>query len=207
MSTKKESDKSSTKSSAVDDTAPVEATMRTTSYSPASTLSEQRYSVDRALDETRDNITKTIDEARREIPRNTQAINDYQEHTLQASKEIVDSYLESQKEIIQSFQSTWVPYFENTYGAFWNNWLSPRRVAEIYARTVSNFADNIMATTRISNNTIFANTNAYRAFIQRKKDDVKEFSRIAANTAKTYEQTSRDTVHTPVRYGSSVTQY
>jgi hypothetical protein len=90
-------------------------------------LSEQGRSVDRGLDETRNNIRRTVDEAKREIPRNTQAINDYQEHTLQASKEIVDSFLESQKQIIQSFQSTWIPYFENMYGAFWNNWASPRR--------------------------------------------------------------------------------
>jgi len=78
---------------------------------------------------------------------------------------MVDSYLESQKEIIRSFQSTWIPYFGNTYGVFWNNWESPRRVAEIYARTVSNCADNIMATTRLTNNTIFANINAYKTFV------------------------------------------
>ena len=140
-------------------------------------LSEQNDAIDRALDETRNNIRRTVDEAKREIPRNTQAINDYQEHTLQASKEIADSFLESQKQIIQSFQSSWIPYFENTYGAFWNNW-APRRVAEIYARTVSNCADNVMATTRIANNTLFANIDAYKAFVQREKDDVKQFSRI-----------------------------
>ncbi|MGC2571005.1 MAG: hypothetical protein WA364_05785, partial [Candidatus Nitrosopolaris sp.] len=106
-------------------------------------LSEQNHAVERALDETRDNIRRTVDEAKREIPLNTQAITDYQEHTLQASREITDAYLESQKEIIQSFQSTWVPYVENTYGAFWNNWASPRRVSEIYARTVSNCVDNM----------------------------------------------------------------
>jgi hypothetical protein len=155
-------------------------------------LSEQNHAVDRALDETRDNIRRTVDEVRREIPRNTQAINDYQEHTLQATREIADNYLESQKEIIQSFQSTRVPYSDNTYGAFWNNWASPRRVAEIYARTVSNCADNVMVTSRIANNTLFANINAYKAFVQREKDDVKEFSRIATNTARTFEQTSRD---------------
>jgi hypothetical protein len=178
MSTKKEAERSST---VYDD----KTELRTG-------LSEQGHAVDRALDETRNNIRRTVDEAKREIPRNTQAINDYQEHTLQASKEIADSYLESQKEIIQSFQSIWVPYIENTYGAFWNNWASPRRVAEIYARTVSNCADNVMATTRIANNTLFANIDAYKAFVQREKDDVKEFSRIAANTARTFEQTSRD---------------
>jgi phage-related tail protein len=155
-------------------------------------LSEQNHAVDRALDETRDNIRRTVDEVKREIPRNTQAINDYQEHTLQATREIADSYIESQKEIIQSFQSTWIPYFENTYGVFLNNWVSPQRAAEIYARTVSNFADNVMATSRIANNTLFANINAYKAFVQREKDDVKEFSRIAANTARTFENTSRE---------------
>ena len=155
-------------------------------------LSEQNHAVDRALDETRDNIRRTVDEAKREIPRNTQALNDYQEQTIQATREITDSYLESQKEIIKSFQSTWVPYVENSYGVFWNNWVSPRRAAEIYTRTVSNFADNVMATTRIANNTIFANINAYKTFVQRGKDDVKEFSRIAANTARTFENTSRE---------------
>jgi phage-related tail protein len=139
-----------------------------------------------------DNIRRTVDEARREIPRNTQVINDYQEHTLQATREIADSYLESQKEIIQSFQSTWAPYIENMYDAFRNNWVSPQRAAEIYARTVSNCASNVMAATRVANNTIFANINAYKAFIQREKDDVKEFSRIAANTARTFENTSRE---------------
>lgn len=79
-----------------------------------------------------------------------------------------------------------------TETAFWNNWASPRRVAEIYARTVSNCADNVMAITRISNNTIFTNIGAYKAFVQREKDDVKEFSRITANTARTFASTSRE---------------
>jgi len=153
-------------------------------------LSEQNHAVDRALNETRDNIRRTVDEARKDIPRNTQAINDYQEHTLQSSKEIADSYLESQKEIIKSYQSTWAPYIENMYNAFWNNWASPQRAAEIYARTVSNFADNVMATSRIANNTLFMNIGAYKIFVQREKDDVKEFSRMAANTARTFENNS-----------------
>src|SRR5215471_3566923 len=178
MSTKKETERSST---VYDD----KTELRTG-------LSEQGHAIDRAIDETRNNIRRTVDEAKREIPRNTQAINDYQEHTLQASREIVDSYLESQKQIIQSFQSTWVPYIENTYGTFWNNWVSPRRAAEIYARTVSNCADNVMAAARIANNILFANIDAYKTFVQREKEDVKEFSRIAANTARTFENTSRE---------------
>jgi hypothetical protein len=71
--------------------------------------------------------------------------------------------------------------------------MSPRSAAEIYARTVSSFADNSIATTRIANNAIVANMEAMNTFIARKKDDVKEFSRLAINVAKTFEQTSRDT--------------
>jgi hypothetical protein len=164
MSTKKEAERSSTEYD-------VKRELRTG-------LSEQNHAVDRALDETRDNIKRTVDEARREIPRNTQAINDYQEHSLQASREIAESYLESQKEIIKSYQSTWAPYIENMYNAFWNNRASPQRAAEIYARTVSNFADNVMATSRIANNTLFMNIGAYKTFVQREKDDVKEFSSV-----------------------------
>jgi len=78
------------------------------------------------------------------------------------------------------------------YNAFWNNWASPHRAAEIYARTVSNFADNVMATSRIANNTLFANIGAYKTLGQRQKDDVKEFSRMAANVARTFENTSRE---------------
>lgn len=172
------------------DTGSIETTKTTTS--PTSLSEQQRHSFERALEETRDNITKSIDEARREIPRNTQAINDYQELTLQASKEIADVYIQSQKEIIQSLQSTWVPYFENTYEAFWNNLVSPRRAAEIYARTISNFADNLTTSTRIANNIIYANIDAYKTLVQRQKDDVKEFSRLAVNSARTFENTSRE---------------
>ena len=70
--------------------------------------------------------------------------------------------------------------------------MSPRRAAEIYTRTVSNFADNVISTTRLANNAMFANIEAFKTFVQREKDDVKEFSRIAANTARTIENTSRE---------------
>jgi hypothetical protein len=192
---KKESEKTTTKTS--DDTTRVEIT--TTTATPS--LSDQRHSIDRALDETRDNIRRTMEEARKEIPRRTQALNDYQEHSLQTAREITDRYLESQKEIIKSFQSTWVPYVENAYEIFWNKWMSPRSAAEIYARTVSNFADNAIVTTRIANNVMFANIEALKTIIQHRKDDVKEFSRMAVSTAKTFEQISRDTASTQ-QYGS-----
>ena len=154
---------------------------------------EQQQSINRALDETRENIRKSTDEARREIPRYTQAVNDYQEQTIQAAREIADNYIESQKEIINSYRSAWIPQIKNTYRIFWNNWVSPRRLTEIYARAVSSIADNTIAATRLANNTIFANMEAFKSCIQHERDNAKEFSRINVNTAKTFEQALRDT--------------
>ncbi len=156
---------------------------------PSSSLSEQRHSFNRAIEETNENIKRSIEEARKEIPRNTQAFNDYQEQTLQAAKEISESYLNSQKEIISSFQSAWTPHIENYYN-IWNNWASPRRIAERYAEVMSNIAENTLTATRIGNNATVANMEAFSAIMQRRKEDAKEFSKIGANIARTYAQTS-----------------
>jgi hypothetical protein len=163
------------------------------SSSPSQTNEQQQQAVNRALQETKENIRKTTDEARNQIPRYTQAVNDYQEQTIQATREIADNYLDSQKEIINSFQSAWIPQIENANRVFWSNWMSPRHMTETYARIVSSFADNTIAATRLVNNTIFANMEAFKTSMQHAKDNAKEFSRIGVNAAKTFEQqTSRD---------------
>jgi hypothetical protein len=188
-------DMSSRKEERKDETTTTTATSSSTnSTSPTEYNAQSRQTVNRALDETRDNIRRSTDEARREIPRYTQAVNEYQEQTIQASREMADNYIESQKQIINSLQSAWVPFAENTYGVFWNYWVSPRRTTELYARAVSSIADNTIAVTRLVNNTVFANMEAFRTLIQRERDNTKEFSRINVNTARTFEQTARNTV-------------
>ena len=158
---------------------------------------EQQQSLNRALDQTRDNIKRSTDEARKEIPRYTQAVNDYQEQTIQAAREITDNYIESQRQIINSLQSAWVPQIEEANKVFTSNLISPRYLIEIYANMVSNFADNMITATRLVNNIIFANMDAFKTSIQQAKDNAKELSRIGANSARTFEQTSRDTTATP----------
>lgn len=154
---------------------------------------QQHHAINRALDETKDNIRKTTDEARSQIPRYTQAVNDYQEQTIQAAREIADSYLDSQRQIINALQSAWSPYAESmfrmTTTATPYNWMvSPRQITELYANMVSSFANNMIAMTRLTNNMIFANMEAFKTSIQQTKDNTKEFSRIGVNAAKTFEQ-------------------
>jgi hypothetical protein len=170
-------------------------TKTTTASFPSQTQhqEEQRQSLNKSIDETRDHVRKTLDEARKDIPRYTQAANQYQEQTIQTAREIADNFLESQKEIINSFQSAWVPAIERTYGVFWNYWMSPRLTTDMYARTVSSIADNTIAAARLVNNTVFSNLDAFKTCVQNTRDNVKEFSRIGVNAAKTFEQTSRDT--------------
>ena len=154
---------------------------------------QQQAGINRALDETRDNIRRSIDEAKSQIPRYTQTTIEYQEQTVQASREIADNFLESQKDIINSLQSAWLPQIEAINRALTWTWMSPRYFAHIYTNMISNFADNIVATTRLLNNMVFTNMKASRTTIQQARDNVKEFSRIAVNAARSLEQPTRDT--------------
>jgi hypothetical protein len=144
---------------------------------------EQHQAVTKVIDETRDNIKKTTNEARKEIPRYTQIVNDYQENTIQAIREITDNYVESQKDILMnSFQ-------------IWSNWtVSPRQIAESYGKIVSSFADNAVAATRVINNTVFANIDSVNTSVQHTKENVKELSKIGANTVKTFQQVTTDNI-------------
>jgi len=168
-------------------------TTSSSTTSPTEQNAQYRQTVNRALDETRDNIRRSTDEARREIPRYTQAVNEYQEQTIQAAREIADNYIESQKEIINSLQLAWLPQIEAANKLFTASVVSPRHVVDNYARVVSNVADNTVTATRLINNTIFANMEAFKTCVQNARDNVKEFSRIGVNNAKTFEQVSRDT--------------
>jgi hypothetical protein len=154
---------------------------------------EHQQAINKALDETKDNIRKTTDEARKDIPRYTQIVNEYQEETIQAARQMADNYLECQREIINSLQSALVPQIDAANRAVTSNWTSPRHVTDNYARLVSAFADNTIAVTKLVNNAVFANLEAFKTSVQTARDNVKEFSRIGVNSARTLEQTSRDT--------------
>jgi len=158
---------------------------------PSQLQKEQQQATNKALIQTRDDIRKSINEAKREIPRYTEAINEYQEQTMQATREIAENYIDSQKEIINSLQSAWAPFVEN-YSRNVNRVFHPGRVSEVYANAAGNYADNLVTVTRLANNVIFGNVEAFNTSMQQAKDNAKELSRIAVNTVRTFEQTSRE---------------
>jgi vacuolar-type H+-ATPase subunit H len=161
---------------------------------------DQQQVINKAFDETKNNIRRATDEARKDIPHYTQIVNEYQEETIQAARQMSDNYLESQREIINSFQSALVPEIEAANRPDKSNWTSPRNVNEHYARLVSAFADNTIAVTKLVNNAMFANLDAFKRSVQNAKDNVKEFSRIGVNSSKTFEEVSRETAATTTSF-------
>ena len=154
---------------------------------------QQEKVIHKVLDDTKYNIRKTLSEARKEIPRYTQTVNDSQEQTIEAIRDITDDYIGSQKEIISLFQSAWAPLMEKT---FYNYWISPKNMTEIYASLLNGFTDNTIAVIGLTNNMISVNTDTIKTSIQHTRKNLKELSRIGVNTAKTFEAISRNSVNT-----------
>ena len=163
-------------------------------YYMSTNKEKNREIINITLDETKSTVKKTTDEAIKEIPRFTKAVNEYQEESIQATKDIADNFLESQKEVIHSVQSLWVPYVENIQNSYWSYWTSPKRATENYARAVSNITDSTIASTRLANNVLFASMETWKRSIQHARDNAKEFSRLNANVAKTFENVAKDSL-------------
>jgi hypothetical protein len=151
---------------------------------------EFQESVNQSFDETKDNIKKSIDESRKQIPRINDSVNNYQEQTLQTAKEISEEYLDSQKQVVNSLQSAWRPYNE-IYTGLVTNYYSPEAAINAYTRFVSNVADNTVSAIRLSNNVIFSTLDAWKPVLQQTKDVSRHISNMGVNTARVFEQNSR----------------
>jgi hypothetical protein len=168
---------------------------------------QQHEAINRSIDETKDNIRKAIEEVRRETPRYSQTVTDFQNETAEATREIADNFLDSQKEVINSMQSAWIPFAERTGGSAsgyywmgmmqqpWWSWIgvSPRDIAEIYARGISAMTDSLAAGTRMATNMMFAGIEATRATTNYARQNSREVARITSNTARIFGQTTRET--------------
>jgi hypothetical protein len=167
---------------------------------------QQQDAINKSIDETKDNIRKAIEEVRKETPKYSQTVTDFQNETTDATREIADNFLESQKEVISSMQSAWTPFAERTGGSNTNSWMlgmmqpwswmgmSPRDMADVYARSISAMTDSVAAGTRMATNMMFAGIEASRATTNYARHNSRELSRITSNTARIFGQNTRETV-------------
>ena len=107
---------------------------------------------------------------------------------------MADSYVDSQQEILTSSHSSLSSSVENVY-RFANYWTpSSEALAGVYVRVAGNFADNVITMTRLVNNMMFANVEAYNTTSQHAADNSKELLKVGIDTAKTFEQISKNTI-------------
>jgi hypothetical protein len=146
--------------------------------------------VNRSFDETKNNINRSIDESRNQIPRINSIVNSYQEQSLQTAKEISEEYIDSQKQVVNSLQSAWRPYTD-AFNGFVNNFFSPDAAVKAYTTFVSTVADSTVSSMRLSNNVIFSTLDAWKPALQQAKDISRHISNTGVNTARVFEQNSR----------------
>ena len=118
-------------------------------------------------------------------------MNSYQEQSLQTAREISEEYINSQKEIIHSLQSAWTPVRQKASPGLVTRFTSPDAATKAYSRFVSNVADNTVSAIRLTNNMIFSNLDSWKTVMQQAKDNSRHISNLGVNTAKTFEQNSR----------------
>ena len=155
------------------------------------TVQQFQESVHASLDETKKNVRKSLDEARSQIPQYTGVVKNYQEQALESTGKIVEDYVEAQKSVIDSVFSSANTYYENATRMY-NYWFSPKIPTELWARSVSNIAENISASTRIGNDILFGNIDAMRRTSERATQHAEELSRINVDNAKTIANTASE---------------
>ena len=153
---------------------------------------EFQSTVNRSLDETKENVRKSIDESRNQIPQYANVVKNYQEQALESTGKTAEEHIEAQKSVIDSAVSWSAAYYENTNRMF-NYWYSLRVPVEIWARAVSNIAENVSASVRIGNDILFGNIETFGNAFERAQRHTKELSRINVDNAKTIANTAKET--------------
>jgi hypothetical protein len=163
-----------------------------------SNTQQQHEVTNRSIDEIKDNIHRAIEEVRKETPRYSQTVTDFQNETADATREIADNFLDSQKEVINSIQSAWTPIVQKTGYNLTTGMMGipfyTREMADIYAKTIGAMTEAYVASTRIATNMLSAGIDAFRATTNFTKQNAKEAARITSNTARTFAQTTKETV-------------
>jgi hypothetical protein len=134
--------------------------------------------INKTFDKAKITARTFIDETYRELPKYMQTITSNQERTVLAAKDIADNFIESQRQVTNSLQTAGSSFFDNYF------WGSPKQIAQGYARMVSTLSDTTIATIRIWNNLIFANTGMAEMIMQYTKGNTEEMARVGVNASR-----------------------
>ena len=133
-----------------------------------------QQTVNASLDETKKNIRKSIGKSRNQIPQYTDVVKNYQERALESSGKMVEDFLEAQKSVINSVFSSANVNYENVQRMY-SYWLYTRD-QQNYGPDQLAISQKISAATRINNDILFGNIDAFGNVFERIQRQTEEYS-------------------------------
>jgi hypothetical protein len=173
--------------------------------SKTSSRQQEQQIANRILEQTKQNIRKAAKEAREDIPRFPKAVQSFQDQNIQAGAEVLENYVEVQRQLISSIQTSWIPYLEDTATLFWNSFLSPQRIVELYANYVAGFAEVAILANRVMNNYFSENMDTLKNNMEQAKRNSNDLARACMNFANLGAKDRGDVVDTSISEGEVTT--
>jgi hypothetical protein len=146
-------------------------------------------------EETKENIKKASEETVEQIPKFTTVANTLQEQNIQMGAEAAESYFNLQEQLINSIRTTWILYAEQATNLFWNSFLAPPRMLELYTNYITNFADTWILANRNVSNSFTENMEKVNINLEQAKRISNDLAGACMNFAK-METKNIDDIHT-----------
>jgi hypothetical protein len=129
----------------------------------------EQESAQAVIDASEESTVRNTNESANQIPRHSQSTAHTQEQSTQTTREISENYLGLQRQAIDSFQSAFVPYFQNFQNQLWSNQEYFKSLTSMYSRLASNYAESVMALSRMWNDIAFTNASLFNTATNKPK--------------------------------------
>jgi hypothetical protein len=160
---------------------PNPSTDLSTGISLAKTIKEQQASASQILNETKENIARAAQEARTLIPNYAEAIRSCQNQNIQIVKEFAENYIDVQRQLISSFETSWIPYWENTVTSLYTILLSPQRFSDLYTNFLSNYTNLVISVNRTINYNFLRGMELFKNTLEKAKEASNDLMRASVN--------------------------
>ncbi|HEX9318014.1 MAG TPA: hypothetical protein VF884_03680 [Nitrososphaeraceae archaeon] len=160
---------------------PNPSTDPSTGISLAKTIKEQQASASQILNETKENIARAAQEARTLIPNYAEAIRSCQNQNIQIVKEFAENNIDIQRQLISSFETSWIPYWENTVTSLYTILLSPQRFSDLYTNFLSNYTNLVIAVNRTINYNFLTGMELFKNTLEKAKEASNDLMRASVN--------------------------
>jgi hypothetical protein len=160
---------------------PNPSTDLSTGISLAKTIKEQQASASQILNETKENIARAAQEARTLIPNYAEAIRSCQNQNIQIVKEFAENYIDVQRQLISSFETSWIPYWENTVTSLYTILLSPQRFSDLYTNFLSNYTNLVISVNRTINYNFLTGMELFKNTLEKAKEASNDLMRASVN--------------------------